>query len=359
SHYYSRSEDGTNWSEPVFTPGFDSLKYINGWLFGLNRSGLSRSDQGTNWESWVELPLHGTINDLAFGNGKYVAIGSLGGLFTSDETGASWSTIFEDTNYFGLSAVAYGNGTFVCVASEKVLTSTNGESWQTNTLPSSAYKILFAGNYFVAIGYSGLATSLDGTHWTQRHPAPGFPYPFDILFDGSSVWLLTGSGLLQSDPLTGAPLILSRPANQTNYPGGTATFSIQVSGEGPITYQWQKNGTNILGATTATLTLNPVTSGHAGSYSVVISNPAGTLNSEPAALVVEGDAAPVVSVRQLAAVSIQGKVGKTYRLEFSPVLGTGQTWLTITNLVLPTNPYMFIDTNSGTGKRFYRAVLLP
>ena len=73
-----------------------------------------------------------------------------------------------------------------------------------------------------------------------------------------------------------APVIVSQPLNQTECVGATATFTAGVSGIG-LTYQWRKgtanvvNGINVTGATSATLTINPVnTFDVASNYNVVI-----------------------------------------------------------------------------------------
>jgi hypothetical protein len=42
-----------------------------------------------------------------------------------------------------------------------------------------------------------------------------------------------------------APSITQQPANQTVAPGSSVTLSVAVSGTGPLTYQWQLNGTNL------------------------------------------------------------------------------------------------------------------
>jgi hypothetical protein len=83
-----------------------------------------------------------------------------------------------------------------------------------------------------------------------------------------------------------APAITTQPTNQTSLVGGTATFSVAASGTAPLGYQWSLNGTNITGATNPTLTLNNVQLTQAGSYSVVVTNIAGSTNSASAVLTV-------------------------------------------------------------------------
>ena len=57
---------------------------------------------------------------------------------------------------------------------------------------------------------------------------------------------MTGAGA----PVT--PLITTQPASQTVAAGQMATFLVAASGAAPLSYQWQKNGTAISGATSST-----------------------------------------------------------------------------------------------------------
>ena len=73
------------------------------------------------------------------------------------------------------------------------------------------------------------------------------------------------------------PTITAGPKNQTVKAGNSANFSVTATGTG-IAYQWKKgkadlsNGGNISGATTAKLTINPVTAADsANDYYVIIS----------------------------------------------------------------------------------------
>ncbi len=83
-----------------------------------------------------------------------------------------------------------------------------------------------------------------------------------------------------------APFITLQPQSQTNAVGGTASFSVGASGTAPLSYRWSWNGTNLVGATNATLTLNNVQLAQAGNYSVQVSNLAGSTNSTVAKLTV-------------------------------------------------------------------------
>ena len=54
--------------------------------------------------------------------------------------------------------------------------------------------------------------------------------------------------------------------------GGTAMFTVGVSGSAPFTYQWLKGGSPLAGATDSALTLANVQTTNQGQYSVVVSN---------------------------------------------------------------------------------------
>jgi hypothetical protein len=84
-----------------------------------------------------------------------------------------------------------------------------------------------------------------------------------------------------------APQITSHPSHQTVSTGGNATFSVGASGSGPLSYQWRKNGSNIAGATNASYTVSSAQLSDSGSsYSVVVTNSAGSVISNPATLTV-------------------------------------------------------------------------
>ncbi|MEI8288547.1 MAG: FG-GAP-like repeat-containing protein [Verrucomicrobiota bacterium] len=84
----------------------------------------------------------------------------------------------------------------------------------------------------------------------------------------------------------GPPQIISQPANQSVQIGGTANFTTSAGGSSPLSYQWIFNGTNLAGATNATLTLTNVQSSQAGNYAVSVTNVYGSQASSNAALAV-------------------------------------------------------------------------
>jgi len=82
------------------------------------------------------------------------------------------------------------------------------------------------------------------------------------------------------------PQVTRQPAAQTVWVGDNVTFDLAVNGSKPMSWQWQKNGADLSGATNAALTITNVPSGAGGNYSVRISSAAGVVSSASALLTV-------------------------------------------------------------------------
>jgi hypothetical protein len=76
-----------------------------------------------------------------------------------------------------------------------------------------------------------------------------------------------------------APNILNGPTNLTVTPGQSVAFSVTATGVPDPLYQWQQAGTNLVGQTGATLTIASADSGDDGTYSVIVSNAAGSVTN--------------------------------------------------------------------------------
>ena len=93
-----------------------------------------------------------------------------------------------------------------------------------------------------------------------------------------------------------AASIVTQPVSQTVLSGNTATFSVVASGTAPLSYQWQKNGGNIAGATSSSYTTPPVGAADSGSaFTVVVSNAASSAATSNAATLTVTSIAPVIT----------------------------------------------------------------
>jgi hypothetical protein len=83
------------------------------------------------------------------------------------------------------------------------------------------------------------------------------------------------------------PTITGQPQSDVLFAGGTANFAASgITGSAPLSYQWQYDGANIIGATNPSLTISNVSSTNAGSYQLFVTNPLTTTNSSVATLTV-------------------------------------------------------------------------
>ncbi len=84
------------------------------------------------------------------------------------------------------------------------------------------------------------------------------------------------SGLAREDFVKAvAPVITQSPANLDAYTGQNPTFTVQADGAPEPSYQWQFDGTNLVGQTSSQLTLSSLQTNQTGTYSVIVTNLAG------------------------------------------------------------------------------------
>lgn len=153
-----------------------STDYVDAYSAGFELS--STAPAGLNQASgitWIARTsgFSGTIYDLAYGNGLFVAVGAGGQLTTSSDGGVTWTARTSSFGATNIYTVTYGNGTFVAAGdSGKLATSPDGITWtqRTSGFGSSLIDGSGYGNgLFVIVGLGGLlSTSPDGITWTSR-----------------------------------------------------------------------------------------------------------------------------------------------------------------------------------------------
>ena len=167
-----------------------------------------------------------------------------------------------------------------------------------------------------------------------------------------------------------APVISNQPVTQTKIETGKVTFSVSVTGPGPYTYQWRKNGIVIAGATTSTFKLVDLALSDAGNYGVVITNYVGSTTSATATLTV--NAIPVVTslspTRQVIAagqsvnlsVTATGTGSLSYQWTHDglPIAGATSAALSVTNFTRQAAGYYLVHITDSTGTRISNPMFL-
>ncbi len=118
----------------------------------------------------------------------------------------------------------------------------------------------------------------DATASTLTVNSPG---SYTVSVTNSSGSATSSAAIISAPVVLVAPSITKQPVGGTFQTLGSIslpfTLSVTVSGSTPLTYQWRKDGVNILGASSSALVATTP-----GSYSVVISNSAGSVTSASA-----------------------------------------------------------------------------
>lgn len=156
-----------------------------------------------------------------------------------------------------------------------------------------------------------------------------------------------------------SPSITSQPESQAVTNGHGTSFTVTANGLPSLAYQWQFNGTNLLGATNPTLTLPNVFPSSGGDYTVAITNAYGSITSNPALLTVLP--LDIITPARHASGQFQfgfdTATGVDYAVQYSTNLTQWFPFVTLGGIGVPLT---LIDPNTaGSQQRFYRIILSP
>ena len=162
-----------------------------------------------------------------------------------------------------------------------------------------------------------------------------------------------------------APFIVAPPQSETISPGNTIAFTVVAAGSAPLAYQWYFNtNTPLANATNVTLILANVQATNAGTYSVMVTNAAGSVISSNAILIVSSG---VPSQPQLSgfiynndgtfSLTVNGDTGPDHIVQASTNL---TDWASIFTNHSPTPPFIWTDSGARNyNQRFYQIQLGP
>jgi uncharacterized delta-60 repeat protein len=180
-----------------------------------------------------------------------------------------------------------------------------------------------------------------------------------------------GSGTSQVVVLS-PPTILVQPLPQAVKQGEDAAFSVTATNLLPLSFQWQLEGTNVVGATNATLTLSGVGPEQAGRYTAVVSDSVRSVTSAPASLTVLPPTTPDILLQprsQTVEVGMEvsfsvvatNYLPLTYQWQFNSVdiAGATNATLTLPNVQLPdAGPYRVVVSSEFRSVATDAAVLV-
>jgi hypothetical protein len=153
------------------------------------------------------------------------------------------------------------------------------------------------------------------------------------------------------------PVITAQPRGQVGYWGKIVTLTVTAAGTTPLSYQWLKNGTPVVGASGSSLVLTNLQLTDAGNYSVVVTNAYGSITSSNAYLTMNPAG---VSLALYSGVTIDGVVGLTYGIQYSTDLSNTNGWRGMANVTLSTPTELWFDLQPASQpQRYYRVVPGP
>ncbi len=157
---------------------------------------------------------------------------------------------------------------------------------------------------------------------------------------------------------TTLPTISTQPTNKTASAGSATSFSVAAFGQPAPTYQWRKNGTNLLGATSATLNITSTTLNDNGTYSVVVYNSAGIVTSSNATLTVPAQPTSLTPTFTNGALNLSWpatQTGSRLLTQTNPLgIGLSTNWQAVANS--NTTNQVAIPVNLTSGSAFFRLV---
>jgi hypothetical protein len=142
------------------------------------------------------------------------------------------------------------------------------------------------------------------------------------------------------------PTVTSQPVSQTVIAGQTATFSVSATGTATLTYQWKKNGTAIVGATSSSYTTPATaTTDNGAQFTVTVTNSAGNVTSNAAILTVNAATRSLIASQTALNFSI-------VNLGSSSILGVtftnaGNTSITVSGVSIAGPGFMAAGVSSG------------
>jgi hypothetical protein len=234
-----------DFSAAASDPNGDALAYY--WDFGDGTFGSNSPNVSKSWSSTGDRVVRCTVTDMKGGEASHSVVISVG----------------SSSTYRIQGVVTDGHGPVhgarVFVSSTRMAYTDSDGSYVLVGLASGSYTVnasLYP-HTFVAVGFS--------------NPVRLGPDAADINFSSSTVL---------------PPTITGQPQSQLANLGDDVSFTVGATGTEPITYQWRWNGANIAGATAATYTRRDVQETDGGHYSVLVSNPGGSVASASALLTI-------------------------------------------------------------------------
>ena len=282
------SNNGQSWNTNTFASGAKAIAYGFSRFVAVEGNFSREVAYSTNGATWTVTTMPNNDNstesnwvDIAYGNGRYVAISDSSAMAAYSFNGATWYKSNLPAEY-EWSQIGYGQGVFyVSSAGDAAATSPDGVTWtlrsasyaslavtstskdtntayvETATLTSGTWSdVIWTGTQFVAVGYSGsaglVATSATGASWTNATlPTVATTYEYTtVAYNGTNQYVAiiggnTGTRNIATSPdaitWTGQVTALTTISYWKDLVYGNGTYVAMMGDLNRI--NWSTNGT--------------------------------------------------------------------------------------------------------------------
>ena len=243
------STDGNWWVAARSTATDDWLTDVawgGGRFVAVGGYRIIYSSDGDRWERSRSGNM-GRLESVAWGNDRFVAVGANGTIVHSGE-GSRWRRLQNDATRTDLVGIAWGGGRFVALGRDgTIVYSTDGESWETATHTGGEWLsgVAWNGERFVAVGgtveYRGsrakVLYSIDGDRWQPARRLPAIAGTLeDIAWNGHRFVAVGDRSIVYSDDGERWQPATENTQNSLRAVAGNSYGFVALSWEGAVLY---------------------------------------------------------------------------------------------------------------------------
>jgi hypothetical protein len=237
---------------------------------------------------------------------------------------------------------------------------TQPQNLAVNQSSSAMFTVIASGTAPLSYQWRRSGTNLAGataSQYTINNAQPADAGVYSVFITNSVSSVLSSNATLT---INVPPAITQHPQSLTTNLGSDVVFSVSATGTAPLFYQWRFNDSPVDNANSSSYTRTNVQASDAGVFSVLVTNLAGSITSDPAVLSFPGENPPNIdSITLLSGMNIQlqfnGGPGN-FDLEVSPNLST---FTQLTTLNATGAVFQYIDSETNLASRFYRLKRTP
>jgi hypothetical protein len=242
-----------------------------------NALGLTRDGVVFPWGTMSAVPANAT-------NGLAVAAGETHDLaLTGDGTTVAWgdSSLGKTAvppNLTNALALAAGRFHSLALRSDGTVAAWGNNTYNQLAVPSGLSNVVAIGAgalHSLALRGDGTVVAWGDNTYQQLAVPAGLTNIAEIAAGRYHNLAIVGDG---------SPVITVQPVIRYNASTGLAIFQVMAAGRPPLSYQWQRDGVDVIGATNSIFVLTNLPPSEAGIYSVTVSNGLGFARSVNTAL---------------------------------------------------------------------------